>query len=250
MPVYEPEHVEYSINSGMIHIAMDDGRQLPAYWAYPTLGARFPGVALVHDWWGLTSMMRRIANLFAQMGHYVIVPDLYDGRIARTAHDAMIYLEETNSHNYKRVDDALSVLENHNHCNKSVAAVGVGLGGSLAFEAAIHRDDLEAAVAFSGFPHRYLGHFVTANTPICAFFGSEEPHIAGAIIKRMRDELIHSQHNLAHEIHIIQDIGHEFFSETLTQAQRENSRHVLKYTLDFLGKHLERANHAGDRSRY
>lgn len=250
MPIYEPDHVEYSITSGMIRISMDDGRQLPAYWAHPSLGSKFPGVALIHDWWGMTDMIRRIGNLFAQMGHYVIIPDLFDGRVITTPAEAVEVFEETKDRNYKRVDDALSVLENHHHCNKSVAVVGAGMGGSLAFEAAINRDDLEAAVAFSGFPHRYIGDFPKANTPICAFFGENEPHIDASAIRKMRDDLVNSELKLPHEIHIIPEIAHEFFSESLTESQRARSRHVLKETLDFLDKHLEAAARPGDRMVY
>jgi carboxymethylenebutenolidase len=250
MPIYEPDHVEYTITSGMISIAMEDGRQLPAYWAHPTLGSKFPGVAIAHDWWGLTSMIRRMANLFAQMGHYVIVPDLFDGRTTADPKAALELVEETKESNYRRLDDALHVMEGHHQCNKSVAAIGVGMGGSLAFEAAIVREDLEAAVAYSGFPQRYLGQFHTANTPICAFFGQGERHISSSIIKKMRDDLVKSDHEIDHEIHIIPDIEHEFFSEALNEQQRLRSRNVLKETFDFLDKYLEGPTRPGDRMLY
>lgn len=236
MPIYEPDHVEYTISTGHIQIVMDNGVQLPAYWAHPQLGLMFPGVVVVHDWWGLTDIIRRIANLFAQMGHYVIVPDLFNGATARTPQDAIRLVEGLGDHGYPKVHSALSVLETHHHCNADIAAVGVGLGGSLAFEAAIVRDDLEAAVVFSGFPHRYYGRFKTSNTPICAFYGEQEPHISANDIQRLRDEL--GATDLAHEVHLIADLGHDFFSERLTAEQRRHSREVLKHTLAFLDMHL------------
>jgi carboxymethylenebutenolidase len=236
MPIYEPDRVEYTISTGHVQIVMDNGVQLPAYWAHPQIGLKFPGVAVVHDWWGLTDIIRRIANLFAQMGHYVIVPDLFNGVTARMPQDAIRLVERLGDHGYPIVHSALSVLETHHHCNEDVAAVGVGLGGSLAFEAAIVRDDLEAAVAFSGFPHRYYGRFKTSNTPICAFYGEQEPHISANDIQRLRDEL--ESTDWAHEIHIINELGHEFFSEALTAEQRRHSREVLKHTLTFLDNHL------------
>lgn len=239
MPIYEPDHVEYFITSGNIQISMDDGRQLPAYWAHPTLGNRFPGIAIIHDWWGLTPIIRRMANLFAQMGHYVIVPDLFSGQTASTPQSAMKLVESLSDRGYQRVDDALTVLENHHHCNESVAAVGVGMGGSLAFEAAIKRDDLEAAVAYGGFPHNYLGQIKEANTPICAFFGENEPHIKPEVIKKLKDEMQKSKFKLPHQIRIIPKMGHEFFTENLTEAERVRSREVLKDTLTFLDQHLE-----------
>jgi carboxymethylenebutenolidase len=250
MPVYDPDHVEYSITDGMIRIALDDGGHLPAYWAHPTLGTKFPGIVLIHDWWGLTTIVRRMANLLAQMGHYVIAPDLFRGEVAHTPQQAMALLEQTQAENYTQVNHALKALEHHHHCNKTVAAIGIGMGGSLAYEAAIRRPDLEAAVVFSGFPHRFIGKFAQATTPICAFYGEQEPHIKPDVIQKMRDEMLQSEHSLDHEIHIVPQIAHDFFVEDLPPHLRDVSRTVLKTTLEFLDKHLKAPGRRGDRMTF
>lgn len=239
MPIYEPDHVEYVITSGNIQIAMDDGRQLPAYWAHPTLGSKFPGIAIIHDWWGLTPLIRRMANLFAQMGHYVIVPDLFTGQTADTPQAAMKLVESLSDRGYQRVDDALTVLENHHHCNSTVAALGVGMGGSLAFEAAIKRDDLEAAVAYGGFPHTYLAQIKDANTPIYAFFGEHEPHIKPDVIKRLKEEMQKSKYQLPHKIQIVPELGHDIFADNFNETQKQRSRQALNDTIKFLDEYLE-----------
>lgn len=241
MPLYEPDHIEYRINTGHIQIVLDDGSKLPAYWAHPLLGRKFPGVAVIHDWWGLTDIMRRLGNLFAQMGHYVIIPDLFDGRVARTPQQAIQLVEGLQDNGYDRVNDALSVLENHHQCNRTVAAVGVGMGGSLAFEAAIKRADLEAAVAYGGFPHRYFGQFQDAHAPIHAFYGEQEPHITPSVIDKLRKELASSKKGLDHHVTVIPGLAHNIFSDTLTDAQKHQSRIALKETFAFLDKHLESA---------
>ena len=233
MPIYEPDHVEYTINSSHIQIVLDNAVQMPAYLAHPTFGLKFPGVVLIHDWWGITPMIRRLANLYAQMGYYVIVPDLFDGRTTASPKEAMRMVEGLGKDSgFTKINEALEVLEHHHHTNRYVAAVGVGMGGSLAFEAAITRTDLEAAVAYGGFPNRYFGRFANAPTPICAYFGANEPHIKREDINRLREEL--SGSDLSHVVNIVPDIEHEFFSDTLTPTQRERSRQVMKDTLDFL----------------
>jgi carboxymethylenebutenolidase len=248
MPIYEPDHVEYQITSGHITISMEDGTQLPAYWAHPQLGAEFPGTVVIHDWWGLTTMVRRVANLFAQMGHYVIVPDLFNGQLATTPQEAMKLVEMLGDDGYPYVHNALEALENHHQCNRRVAAVGIGMGGSMAFEAAIVRDDLEVAVTYGGFPDRYFGRFKDANTPICAFYGTGEPYVKREHIAKLRKELAGSP--LAHELHVIEGLAHDFFSETFSPEDRERSRDVLKRTLAFLDKHLEGSADLPDRQVY
>lgn len=237
MPIYEPDHVEFAINTSYIQIVLDGGDQLPAYLAHPALGGRYPGVVLIHDWWGLNDMVRRVGNLFAQMGYYVIVPDLFNGKTTVSAREAMALVESLGENGgYPLIHSALGVLENHHQCNANVAAVGIGMGGSLAFEAAVTRDDLEAAVAYGGFPQRCFGRFSGAKAAILAFYGENEPHITPAMINKLRGELAAS--SLPHRVQVVPGMGHEFFGNNLSESQRQTSRDVLKDTLDFLDDRL------------
>lgn len=240
MPIYDPDHVEYRISHGHVQLVLDGGKRLPAYWAHPTLGRKFPAVALVHDWWGLTDNMRRLANLFAQMGYYVIVPDLFNGKVAQNPAEAMALVKGLVDHGYPVMDQALHILENHHQVNKSVAAVGLGMGGSLAFEAAITRPDLEAAVAYGGFPQRYFGKFHASNTPIYAFYGEREPYMDNATLKRLHHELATSQLGTEHHVEVVPGLGHDVFAASNNHTQRHHGREVLKKTFNFLDQHLER----------
>jgi carboxymethylenebutenolidase len=220
MPLYDPTRLEYPISNSHIQIVMDNGQQLPAYQSYPARGNKFPGVVLIHDWWGVTDAIRRLAHGFAQTGFYVIVPDLFGGRVAHTPQDAMAMVQALGHDGFYRINTALTVLEKHHQCNADVAAVGIGMGGSLAYEAAIQRKDLEAAVAFGGFPQRYFGHFQSVNAPILA---------------RLRAEL--GQSRLPHVVEVVNGAGHEFFSDD--PAHAEFGKKAWMDTIDFLEKHLK-----------
>ena len=237
MPVYQPQHVEYTIVNGRVSIVADDGAQLPAYWSHPDVGGKFPAIALIHDWWGITAVERRMANLFAQMGYYVIIPDLYDGEIAHTPQEAMRLVEAKGTRAYCYVDTALRVLENHHNTNSHTAAIGLGMGGTLTFEAALNRSDLEAAVAFYGFPQRYFGKFKNAKAPILAVYGSHEPHVPPDVIDRLRSELAESP--LKHEVVILPNAGRDFFDDRLIPGNTNQPGSVAWHTmLNFLDQNL------------
>jgi carboxymethylenebutenolidase len=238
MPIYDPQYVEYTITDAMMRVSLDDGGHMPAYWAHPLLGTRFPGIVLVPDWWGLTPIIRRMATMFAQLGYYVIVPDLFNGQTADTPKQAIDLVEKTRHEHTHYINTALTVLERHHHCNKSLAVVGVGMGGSLAFESAITRDNIHATIAFAGFPNRFIGQFKQAQSPICAFYGEKEPHIKAEAIQAMRRELSSQQERYNHEIHIIPHIAHDFFMEDLPDHLQPISRKVLGLALSFLDRHL------------
>ncbi len=211
MPAYQPEHVEYSISNGRIAIAADDGTQLPAYWSHPDSGGRFPAVAILHDWWGITDVERRMAHRFAQLGYYVIVPDVFDGAAARTPQEAYALVEAHSARGYSCIDTALTVIEHHMRTDGHTAAVGLGMGGSFAYEVALNRSDIEAVVSFYGFPQRYLGQFKTAKTAIMAVYGSDEPFVSASVIAQLGRELAGSL--LGHEILTLDGVGRDFLSE-------------------------------------
>jgi carboxymethylenebutenolidase len=237
MPIYEPDHVEYVIAQGNMHVAMEDGSHLLGYWAYPDFGGKFPGIVLIHDWWGITDVERRIANLFAQVGYYVIVPDLFGGKVATTPQEAMALVETLGKSGYAIADKALAALEHHVRCNQTVAAVGLGMGGSLAFEAALTRHDLEAAIAFYGFPNRYLKRFKNAKTPILALYGSGEPYVSPNMIAQLKAALAESP--LRHEVVTIEGVARDFFNSTRLPNTQAVSKIVWTKTLEFLDRYLE-----------
>jgi carboxymethylenebutenolidase len=236
MPIYDPNRIEYGITSGHIQIVAEGGRQSPAYWAHPVTGRLFPAVALIHDWWGITPIIRRMAHLFAQSGYYVIVPDLFDGQSTQSPVEAMELVKHLGDGGYPRVDAALRVLEDHHNTNRDVAAVGIGMGGSLAYEAAIVRHDLEAAISFYGFPQRYLGRFHESVAPILALYGEEEPHITRPVIENLQRELAaaSTSRKTAHEVVLLPGVGHDFFAENATEFTKQQGRAALTRAFAFL----------------
>lgn len=238
MGLHDSTHLEHNIVSGHIEIVMEDGGKIPAYWAHPTMGSNYPAVGLIHDWWGLTPIIRYFVHLFAQAGYYVVAPDLFDGQSASTPLEAMALIQALGDKGYVRVNTALRALEHHHQTTREVAAVGIGMGGSLALEAAIVRPDLEAAICCYGFPQRYLGRFKDAKAPILAIYGSHEPHIKPKVIQRFKQELLESPLKDQHEVMIIDGAGHDFLKEHPSLEQREHAQQAWTYMLNFLEKHM------------
>ncbi len=234
MPVYQPNRVEYTITHGHVGIVREDGGILPAYWSHPDIGGTFPAVALLHDWWGITDVERRLANLFAQMGYYVIMPDLFTGQTARTPQEAIGLVEALGEQGFSCVNISLQTLEQHVRVNGNVAAVGLGMGGSLAYEAALERDDLEAAVAYYGFPQRYLGRFKDAKAPILAIFGDDDPYTRHKVIQRLQHEL--DQSVLEHEVVTIPNASRDFFREMTLPAGTIAWERTLAFLELYLGR--------------
>lgn len=238
MSIYDAHHMEFTITSSNITIMTDNGVQVPAFLSHPQLGQKFSGIVLIHDWWGVNRDIRQLANFLAQMGYYVIVPDLFLGQVTDSPQRAMKLYDEHAPNIYEKVNASLGVLESHHQCNRKVAALGIGMGGSMAFEAAIKRTDLEAAIAFGGFPQRYLKQLHLANTPILAFYGSREPFIKPVVIKALKKMLKQSPLKDDHEVKIMEHIKHDFFTRNLNDKQEKSVRESIDYMLDFLEERI------------
>ena len=146
-------------------------------------------------------------------------------------------------------DLALSALERHHNTNRDVAAVGIGMGGSLAFEAAIVRKDLEAAVSYYGFPQRYFGRFGGAATPILAIYGDHEPHVPADLINQLRGELNHPKQGVQHELLILPNAARDFFMNDANEAHQQSSLQALTATFDFLEKYLKGPSHPASKPK-
>lgn len=236
---YESNRAEYGVTGGHIHVVIEDGTQLPAYWAHPNTGRLFPAVALIHDWWGITPAVRHLAHRFAQVGYYVIVPDLFNGQVATTPQQAIELVKALGDGGYPRVDAALTVLETHHNTNRDVAVVGIGMGGSLAYEAAIVRQDMEAAVVYYGFPQRYLGRLKNAHVPILAIYGQDEPYVKPSELERVRQLFAENADHLTHELLILPDVGHDFMSDETAETARLRTHQALIKTFSFLERYLK-----------
>lgn len=238
MPLYRADHVEYNISSGHIQIITDEGKGVPAYWAHPARGTKFPGVALLHNWWGITDVVRRMAHLFAQTGYYVIVPDLFRGALPQNHQEALEQVRKLGDAGFFGIDAALSVLETHHMSTHQVAAVGIGMGGSLAYKAAIKRDDLEVAVAFYGFPGKYFGQFTQSNTPIIGIYGDQDQFIKPDVIQRLRTELAQTPLHDKHKIVTISGAPHDFIVDEPTEAQRQRVSVAWQAAIDFIETYI------------
>ena len=64
-----------------------DDRDLQMYVSEPE-SDDYPGVLLVHAWWGFNECFRDLCDRLAREDFLVVAPDLYDGDIASTIEEA------------------------------------------------------------------------------------------------------------------------------------------------------------------
>jgi carboxymethylenebutenolidase len=233
----QSDRIEYPITTGQIRV-VSQGNVLPAFWAYPASGGTFPGVVLLHDRAGLGGPIRRLARQLAQAGYYTIAPELFPDP-ATAAPDTRIVIDDDVSQN-AIVAAACNALHTHNHCNRSIAVVGLGLGGTLALHAAAHLDDLSAAVAFEGTLGPYRALIATLAIPILGLYGvrDQPPEAVSAL------QAVLGQPDGPHQLVLYNQAGTAFYDEANPAYDPTATADAWQRVTAFLEAQLTAPSHA------
>ena len=69
-------------------VVYDNENGIAGYFARPKRGGPYPGLILIHEWWGLNDNIRENAEAFAKLGYTALAVDLYNGKSAQTPGEA------------------------------------------------------------------------------------------------------------------------------------------------------------------
>jgi carboxymethylenebutenolidase len=113
-----------------------------------------PRVVVLHDWWGLDSQTRSVVDRLAAEGYPAFAPDLYQGRLADDADEAVRLARRLESGDLtSELLDAVEVVRAvPGNSPDAVAVLGLGFGGALALYLASRHPDVRAVVCYDGFP--------------------------------------------------------------------------------------------------
>lgn len=233
----EAARLQHQITSGFVQIVLEQGGQINAFWAHPVLGGPFPGLVLCHDDRGLDLQMRAVVRRFAEIGYYVIAPDLFDGQRPANAGEAEMLERYYLPSGPVKVDGAIGALKSHHKCNGKLAVIGWDYGGTLAFDTALRQTAIMASVSFYGNPAPYFGRFTEKHCPILGIFGAND-EILTRNENRLREELIRTGE--PHEVIVYPEAQHGFFNDTLPTYHEEAALDAWNQTLAFLETHQGR----------
>lgn len=235
--MFEASHLQYNIVSGYIQI-VSDGNYLPAFWSHPELGGPFPGLVMLHDQWGLTPHVRSQARRFAEQGYYVIAPDLFNRQVATSPEQAQALIDRLGEAALSHVKAAAHALLTHHKCNSKIGLIGWGMGGGLALQTAVYREDLCAVVTFYSLSDEISpAELRMLDEPVLAIFGQQDPGSPAEKIDRWRQILAGNESG--HEIVVYPGAGRDFFDDTRATFDADAAEDAWKRALAFFDQHLE-----------
>ena len=191
-----------------------DGGSFAAYLSLPSSGSG-PGIVLLQEIFGVTAGLRASADLYAEEGYVVLVPDLFwrlepsvelggdaDVQKARSLHERFDVA--------KAVEDiaaSVAALRGMAACTGKVGALGFCLGGRLAVLAAA-RCGVDCAVGYHGVSiETMLDEAAGIAVPLALHFGANDAHVPPEALAQITARL---SGRPGIEVHAYSGAGHGF----------------------------------------
>ena len=119
------------------------------FFTAPQADGNYPGVVMVHEWWGLNQNIKDMAESLAKEGYRVLAVDLYRGKVATTREEAQQYRNAlTEEDAIENMQAAVEFLRREG--SERIASLGWCFGGGKSLELALSGEKLNATVIYYG----------------------------------------------------------------------------------------------------
>jgi carboxymethylenebutenolidase len=212
---------------------------------WPQEKGTYPGIVLLHEWWGLNSQIKDLGARLACEGYGVIIPNLY-GRIggmvtgnAEVAEALMGKLDDSLA--LQDINSCCEFLNTKDFIKRNIhGVVGFGLGGTLAMKFASHRKRLRAAVSYYGRLVQPEASFKDIFCPVLYHHAEQDSWVSSKDIERLRH--LAQEHKKVVDIRTYAGAPHAFSNESRPDSYREQAAaEAWAATAAFLKQYLQGA---------
>ena len=200
----------------------------------------FPGLVVIHEWWGLNDWVKEQASKLADQGYAALAIDLYRGKVATTpdlAHELMRGVPDDRA--ARDLHSAVDFLKSQPEVKKDrIGSIGWCMGGGYALDLALQEPTLTAVIINYGHLADDKDDLKKINASVLGIFGGQDRGIAVEDVKKFEQNL--KELGKHPEIYIYPDAGHGFQNPVNPSYRREDTADAWKHTVEFLAKTLKK----------
>ena len=205
---------------------------LEGYLAYDdAIKGKKPGVLIVHDWSGLGSHFKTIAEQLAGLGYAALAVDMYGKDIKPGSHDFEMQAELVKTDHgvaRARITVAFETLNKQPQVDPSrIAAIGYCVGAVPVLELARSGADVKGSVAFHGLVNTSPDEAKNIKGKFLILHGDRDPYVPQRLVNAFDEEL--TQAGVGHEVHWFKGAVHSF---TIPGAGADNPHGGSVYNAD------------------
>jgi dienelactone hydrolase len=160
-------------------------QRIPCLWMSPRGYEPTRTVVLLHDFTGLTVELRQVAASLSAVGYQVLIPDWLATagvalEIASDQSRSMADLEQTlgaipMAEWVACMESIMAHLDSMPEAAGAVLVMGLGWGGTRAFELATRTHKVSATLVVGGHGPQLAAHCARISAPVYGFYGGSDP---------------------------------------------------------------------------
>jgi carboxymethylenebutenolidase len=200
----------------------------------------FPGIIVIHEWWGLNDWVKEQAAKLSDQGYVTLAVDLYRGKVATTpdeAHEIMRGLPEDRAK--RDLHAAVEFLSSQSNVKKDrIGSIGWCMGGGFSLDVALQEPTLKADVINYGHLATDPASLQKINASVLGLFGGQDRGIPVEDVKKFEQTLKGQGKKV--EIVIYPEAGHAFENPNNKAGYRaEDAADAWKRTTAFFASTLK-----------
>jgi carboxymethylenebutenolidase len=201
----------------------------------PDKPGQYPGLIVVHEWWGLNDWVKEQSEKLAEQGYVVLAVDLYRGKTSADpseAHELMRGLPQDRA--IRDMQAAYDYLAARKDVKPGrIASIGWCMGGGLALQLAIHQPRLAAVVVNYGALPTDPNDMQQIGAAVLGNFGADDKGITPADVQAFEKTMKGLNRRI--DVKVYPGAGHAFENPNNTNGYRpEAAADAWKRTLAFL----------------
>jgi carboxymethylenebutenolidase len=204
--------------------------------AEPAADGKYPGIVMIHEWWGLNDNIKEMARQLASKGYIVYAVDLYDGQVATDQTKAMELVTKVRGDQaaaLSKMESAVKYLKDDGATK--VGVIGWCFGGGQALQLSVN-EPLDATVMFYGNLIDDQAELQKIKGPLLGIFGEEDQSIPADSVKKFGESL--DTLGKDNSIYIYPGVGHAFANPTGQNFAKPETLDAWSQTVKFLNEHL------------
>ncbi|MGY5143831.1 MAG: dienelactone hydrolase family protein [Candidatus Nitrosopumilus sp. bin_32a] len=206
------------------------------YLARPVDDGNYPGVVMIHEWWGLNANIKEMADKLASHGYVVLAVDLYDGKVATTSDQARQLITSFNSESgIQNMNSAVSLLSD-NYSTNTIGSIGWCFGGGQSLNLALDNDEMDATVIYYGSLVTDTEDLSSIDWPVLGIFAGLDKGIPVATVNEFESAL--NEVGVENQIYIYDGVDHAFANPSGERYAPDESKYAWDLTLSFLESNL------------
>jgi carboxymethylenebutenolidase len=223
----------YSITTENVNYSGD----FVGFLAQPEAPGSYPGIVMIHEWWGLNDNIKQMAKHLASHGYIVLAIDLYGKEPATTTDEARQLMSSydleggvTNMNNA-----ANFLLENYQVNN--LGSIGWCFGGGQSLNLALNNNNLNATVIYYGQLTTDESQLSSIKWPVLGIFAGLDQGIPVGTVNEFEISL--NNLGIENEIYIYPGVNHAFANPSGMSYAPEETKDAWEKTIIFLEEHLK-----------